>query len=92
MKVRNNVKNILIQEFQHSLGSKLTEVMKMQMLPIQFVRSVNLIQIQSIEVAEASCSEIEFSAFSEGLSETESSSESRPEQSQQKSVRSVQLF
>jgi hypothetical protein len=42
-----NVKNSLIQEFQHCLKSKLIEVMKMKMLSIQFVSIANLIQIQS---------------------------------------------
>jgi 5-bromo-4-chloroindolyl phosphate hydrolysis protein len=37
--------NILIQEFQHSLESKLIEVMKSKMLSIQFESDVNLIQM-----------------------------------------------
>jgi hypothetical protein len=45
MKVIYNMKNNLIQEFQHSLESKLIEVMIYKMLPIQFVSNVNLIQI-----------------------------------------------
>jgi hypothetical protein len=50
MKVSNNVKNILIQEFQHFLESKSIEVMNMKMLPIQFVSSVNLIQMRLMKV------------------------------------------
>jgi hypothetical protein len=45
MKVIHTLKNSSIQEFQHSLESKCIEVMNDKMLPIQFVLSVNLIQI-----------------------------------------------
>jgi hypothetical protein len=55
MKVIYNLKNILIQELQHCLESKLIEVMKMKMLLIQFLSSVTLIQIQLIQVAYVSC-------------------------------------
>jgi hypothetical protein len=43
-------KNNLIQEFQHSLESKLIEVMILKMLQIQFVSSVNLIQMKLMKV------------------------------------------
>jgi hypothetical protein len=49
MKVIHNVKNILIQEFQHSLESRLIEVMIYKMRQIQFVLSMNLIQTQSTQ-------------------------------------------
>jgi hypothetical protein len=38
-----NGKNIVIQEFQHSVESELIEVMNVKMLQIQFVSRVNLI-------------------------------------------------
>jgi hypothetical protein len=44
MKVIYNMKNILIQQFQHSVESKLIQVMIHKMLLIQFVSIVNLIQ------------------------------------------------
>jgi hypothetical protein len=50
MKVIDNMKNIPIQEFQHSLESRLIEVMKTQMKAIQLVLIQNLIQIQLTEV------------------------------------------
>jgi hypothetical protein len=50
MKVIHNLKNKMIQEFQHSVESKLIEVMKMKMLPIQFVSSVDLIQMWLMKV------------------------------------------
>jgi hypothetical protein len=40
------MKNMKNQEFQYFLESKLIEVMKMKMLPIQFVSIVNLIQMK----------------------------------------------
>jgi hypothetical protein len=52
MKVIHKMKNILIQEFQHYLESKLIEVAIDKMPPIQFVSNVNLIQIQSIQVVD----------------------------------------
>jgi uncharacterized protein YaaN involved in tellurite resistance len=52
MKVIYNMKNIPNQEFQHSLESRLTEVMKMKMLQIQFVSNVNLIPIQLMKVSD----------------------------------------
>jgi hypothetical protein len=45
MKVIDNSKNSLIQEFQHFVELQLIEVMTMKMLPLQFVSSVNLIQM-----------------------------------------------
>jgi hypothetical protein len=45
MKVIRKMQNILVQEFHHSLEPQLIEVMKMKMLPIQFVSSMNLIQM-----------------------------------------------
>jgi hypothetical protein len=42
--------NILNKEFQHFLESKLIEVMKMKMLQIQFVSTVNLIQMRLMKV------------------------------------------
>jgi hypothetical protein len=50
MKVIDILKNIGNQEFQHSVESKLIEVMIYEMLPIQFVVSVNLIQIGLMKV------------------------------------------
>jgi hypothetical protein len=52
MKVIDNLKNILIQEFEHYLESRLIEVMNMKISPSQFVLRVNLIQIQSTQVAQ----------------------------------------
>jgi hypothetical protein len=86
------MKNILIQEFQHSLESKLIEVMNMKMLSIQFVSIVNLLQIQSIEVTEASSAKVAFHQISEALSQFESNPESRTAKSQQKSVLSVKFL
>jgi hypothetical protein len=40
----------VIQEFQHSLESKLIEVMIYKMLPIQFVSNINLIQMWLMKV------------------------------------------
>jgi hypothetical protein len=50
MKMMYNIRNKPIQEFQHSLESKLIEVVKKKIFPIQLVSNVNLIQIQSIQV------------------------------------------
>jgi hypothetical protein len=52
MKAIYILKNILIQEFQHSLESRLIEAMIHKMLPIQFVSRVNLIQIWLIKVID----------------------------------------
>jgi CRP-like cAMP-binding protein len=58
MKVIYILKNSLIQEFQHSLESKLIEVMSHKMSQIQFASKVNWIQTQSTQVAHvlSSCS------------------------------------
>jgi hypothetical protein len=45
-----NTKNISNKEFQHCLESRLIEVMNVKMLPIQFVSSVNVIQMWLIKV------------------------------------------
>jgi retron-type reverse transcriptase len=50
MKVIDILRNILIQEFQHSLESRLIHVMSHKMLPIQFVLNVNLIQMKVMKV------------------------------------------
>jgi hypothetical protein len=52
MKMIHSGTNILTHEFQHFLESRLIEVIKMQMLPSQFVSSMNLIQTQSTEAAD----------------------------------------
>jgi arginine utilization protein RocB len=70
------MKNILIQEFQHSLELRLIEVMKIEMLQIQFVSNMNLIQRKSIEVGN-------------DLSEKQLSSESRNEKSIHQKVQKV---
>jgi hypothetical protein len=50
MKVSYKAKNISIQEFQHSLESKLIEVMIHKMPPVQFVSNANLIQMKLMKV------------------------------------------
>jgi hypothetical protein len=45
MKEIHNLTNNLIQEFQDCMESKLIEVMKMKMLPIQFLSGTHSIQI-----------------------------------------------
>jgi hypothetical protein len=52
------MKNNPIQEFQHSLESRLIEVMIHQMPPIQFVFSVNLIQMTLMKVIYILTSEL----------------------------------
>jgi hypothetical protein len=52
MKMIHNWKNILIQEFQHSLESKLIEVMIMKMLLIQFVLIVKVIQMKVMKAID----------------------------------------
>jgi hypothetical protein len=47
MKVIHNMKNILIEQFQHCLESWLIEVMICKMLLIQFISTVNTIQRKS---------------------------------------------
>jgi hypothetical protein len=53
MKVIYNTKNILIQEFQYSVESQLIEVQIHEMSAIQFVSSMNLVRIQSTQLANA---------------------------------------
>jgi hypothetical protein len=50
MKVIYNLKNSMIQEFQHSLESRLIQVMNGKMSTIQFVSNVNLIQMWLMKV------------------------------------------
>jgi hypothetical protein len=45
MKVIDNIKNILIEGVQHSVESRLIEVMNMKKLPIQSGSRVSLIQM-----------------------------------------------
>jgi hypothetical protein len=54
MRVICNMKNILIPTFQRCLESILLEVMKMKMLPIQFVSISHLIQMKFREVSHSS--------------------------------------
>jgi hypothetical protein len=44
MKVTYKMKNMMIQEFQHSVEFQLIEVMKTDVLLIQFVSNLNSIQ------------------------------------------------
>jgi hypothetical protein len=50
MKVIDNDKNMMIQEFQHFLEFQLIEVMKLKMHLIQFESIVNLTQIKFTKV------------------------------------------
>jgi hypothetical protein len=66
----------LIQEFQHSLESKWIQVMKMKMIPIQFVSNEDLIQIQSTEVTDV-LFQCQTGQLDDTNSKWQSSSESR---------------
>jgi hypothetical protein len=50
MKVNSNMKNMMNKPFQHSVESKLIEVMNMKMQIIQFDSIVNLIQMKLMKV------------------------------------------
>jgi hypothetical protein len=50
MKVIYNMRNMMIQEFQHFVELKLMEVMNIKMLLIQFESIVNLIQMKLMKV------------------------------------------
>jgi hypothetical protein len=50
MKVIDKMKNMAIQEFEHSLESIWIQVMKMKMHTIQLVSTVNLIQMKLMKV------------------------------------------
>jgi hypothetical protein len=52
MKVIDNLKNTMNKEVQHFVESQLSEVMKMKMLPIQFVSILNQIQMCLMKVID----------------------------------------
>jgi hypothetical protein len=89
MKVMYNLKNISNQQFRHGLESKLIEAMTLKMQTIQFVSIVNLVQIQSSEVADV-CSHCQMGHMVDAISEWQSSSESRSVDLENHSVHRVE--
>jgi hypothetical protein len=78
--LQNNLRNILIQEFQHYLESKLIELMTPKVLLSQFVSTVNSIQTQSAEALHA-LFQSQFSLLADFRSEWEWNPESRDAES-----------
>jgi hypothetical protein len=88
MKVIYNLKNMKNKEFQHSLESKLIEVMKMKMQMIQLVSNVNLIQTQSTQAPHL-FSKSQIVQLADTTSESQSSPEPRHEEFENHSVHKV---